>query len=80
MLAHVLHEWRPPRPERHHIEEEQFIVVAAVQKMRAENGRSAKIMRDRMRPVELPVAQQLFQEQSLHRERDILTFALFRLA
>ena len=80
VVAHMLHEGRPPGSDRDRIDQQQLAVVAAVDQMRAQRRGAAEIMRDHQRVGQAPMLQQGRQQAVLDTERHILLRALFRLA
>ena len=80
MLPHMLHEGRAPGPDCDWIYQQQPGVVAAVQNMSAQYGRTAKIVCDDIRRGQPPMVEQGGEHPVLDTERDVLSSALFRLS
>lgn len=70
---------RPPRRQRHGVDEGDLLEVAAAQQVGAQHGRPAEVVADDERRVEPPVVQQIGQQAVLRRERHVLIRALLGL-
>src|SRR3979411_3505207 len=78
VLAHMLDEGRPPRRQRHRVNQREAAVVPAVQQMRTQRRGAAKVVCDDIRTREPPVLEQFAEYDVLYPERDVLVLGLVR--